>query len=156
MARTTTRIPQVTNGNEIAADNNSGDHLNRLIKTQKKAVGKPKEKKVAERPKAASNECGIKKQYLKSACKVTFMLPESLATDAKTVCIAGDFNGWDVHAHPMQKTKTGHYAATLVLDPGKEYQFKYVIDGERWANAPCADSYVPSPYCDSENAVIIV
>jgi hypothetical protein len=41
------------------------------------------------------------------------------------------------------------------LEPGHDYQFRYLVDGETWLNDPAADKYVPNPF-GSENSVVIV
>lgn len=116
------------------------------------ALKKPKPRKTAE------TSAGIKKEYLKSrnACKVTFRLPRVGAPDAKTICIVGDFNNWNIYANPMKRLKRGDYTITLELVPGREYQFRYLIDDSRWENDWNADKYVKNPYGDSDNSVIIV
>jgi 1,4-alpha-glucan branching enzyme len=73
-------------------------------KTAKTAAKKkPVEKSVSKETTVVS--VGIKKEYLKSrkTCKVTFRLPRIAATDAKSVCIVGDFNNWNLYANPMKK-----------------------------------------------------
>jgi 1,4-alpha-glucan branching enzyme len=107
---------------------------------------------------ARSVSGGIKKEYLKSkkTCKVTFKLPRIAAPKAKDVCIVGDFNSWNIYANPMKKLKTGDYTITLELEPGREYQFRYLIDGAKWENDWNADKYVRSPFGDSDNSVIVV
>ena len=117
-------------------------------------------KKMAKKPAskgATVMSVGIKKEYFKSrkTCKVTFRLPKIAATDAKSVCIVGDFNGWSIHANAMKKLRNGDYTLTLELEPGKEYQFRYLIDECRWENDWNADKYVKSPYGDSDNSVIV-
>ncbi len=101
---------------------------------------------------------GIKREYLKTknVCKVTFRLPKIAAPDAQDVCIVGDFNNWTMHANPMRKLKKGGYTLTLNLEPGSEYQFRYLIDGTRWENDWNADKYVNNPYGDSDNSVIVI
>jgi len=100
----------------------------------------------------------IKKQYLKKKpiCKVTFRLPKEASNAAKTVHVVGDFNGWDTHATPMKKLKNGDFSATLDLDMYKEYQFRYLKDSKHWENDWDADKYVPTPFGDSENSVVVV
>ncbi len=95
----------------------------------------------------------LKKSYSKSndKCKVTFTCP---ANDAESVTVAGDFNDWDTHATPMKKGKNG-FSATLELEPGREYQYRYFVNGSRWENDNEADNYVPSPYYDSHNCVVV-
>jgi 1,4-alpha-glucan branching enzyme len=101
---------------------------------------------------------GLKKQYLKTrnACKVTFKLPKAAATDAKSVSVVGDFNNWNISAHPMRKLKSGDYTVTLDLEPGREYQFRYFIDESKWDNDWNADKYVQSPFAGNDNSVVIV
>jgi len=101
---------------------------------------------------------GLKKQYLKTrnACKVTFKLPKAAAADAKSVCVVGDFNNWDISSNPMRRLKSGDYTVTLDLEPGREYQFRYFIDESKWGNDWNADKYVQSPYAGNDNSVVIV
>ena len=100
----------------------------------------------------------IRKQYLKSRplCKATFRIPEEMGTSAKTAHIVGEFNDWKFFATPMKKLKSGAFAATLELEPGREYQFRYLLDKEIWENESDADKSVPTGYGDSDNSVIII
>lgn len=97
----------------------------------------------------------IKKQFLKSkpVCKATFTLPVEAAPDAKSVQLVGDFNAWSVeNAVEMKKQKDG-FKAVLELESGKEYEFRYLIDGEKWENDWEADKYVASPF-GTNNSVV--
>jgi 1,4-alpha-glucan branching enzyme len=100
----------------------------------------------------------LKKRYLKSKpiCKVTFELPRKAAPGAEYVGLAGEFNGWDPQASPLIRKKNGDFNITLELAPGREYQFRYVIDGENWENDWQADRYVPSEIPGVENSVVAV
>lgn len=98
----------------------------------------------------------MKKQFLKSkpVCKVTFELPRDAAGSAQSVSVVGEFNGWKTEATPMRRQRGGSFKVTLDLDTGREYQFRYLIDGKRWENDRSADRYVPSPFADAENGVV--
>ena len=100
----------------------------------------------------------LKKKYLKSkpVCKVSFSLPKDVAETASKVALVGDFNEWDSSANPMKKLKNGSFTSTLDLTSGKEYEFRYLVDGEQWVNDTVADAYVPTVYGDSENSVVAV
>jgi len=100
----------------------------------------------------------VKKQYLKSkpVCKVTFGLPGEVSDSAVTAHIVGEFNDWDIKATPMKKLKNGAFTVTIDLERGEEYQFRYLIDETKWENASNADRYVPTPYGDCENSVVVV
>jgi 1,4-alpha-glucan branching enzyme len=105
-----------------------------------------------------TTDYGIKKQYLKSrnACKVTFKLSRIATPQADKVCIAGEFNNWNTRATPMKKLKSGDFSITLELEPGREYQFRYLIDDARWENDWNADAYVRNPYGYCDNSVVLV
>ncbi len=98
----------------------------------------------------------IKKEFLKSkpVCKVTFRLSSEEANEAKAISLLGEFNDWDAASTPMAKLKDGSFKATLDLESGREYQFRYLVDGTEWKNDPEADKQVRSPFGNSDNSVI--
>lgn len=100
----------------------------------------------------------LKKKYLKTKpiCKVSFSLPKDAAKMANKVYIVGEFNDWDIAANPMKKLKNGSFTSTIDLPAGKEYQFRYLIDGEKWENDWYADRYVPTGFGDADNSVVVV
>lgn len=100
----------------------------------------------------------IKKQYLKKdgVCKITFSLIEDI-NGIENVRIPGDFNNWDINCEPMKKLKTGEFTQTINLEPGKAYQFKYLINETVWVNDQEADQLVPNGYGpDDFNSLIIL
>ncbi len=99
----------------------------------------------------------LKKQFdaKKHSCKVTFTITEDLTNSANKINLAGDFNNWDIESIPMKKLKGGEFSASVELKNGKEYEFKYLINGNSWLNDINADKYVPNVF-HSENSVVIV
>ncbi|MBE2271001.1 MAG: isoamylase early set domain-containing protein [Anaerolinea sp.] len=97
----------------------------------------------------------LKKQYLKTknVCKVTFSLPA--AVQGETVYIVGDFNNWDEKAMPMKRQKDGSFTVTLELEKGRDYQFRYLVNGTDWHNDWEADRYVVNPF-SGDNSVVVV
>ena len=98
----------------------------------------------------------ISKKFLKSkpVCKATFTLPVEAAPEAENVKIVGDFNEWNLEdGIKMKKQKNGIFKAIVDLEAGKEFQFRYLIDGEAWENYWEADAYVATPF-GSENSVV--
>ena len=92
----------------------------------------------------------LKKTYLKSrkVWKVDFELPKGecpQGVKARRVNLTGDFNNWKKSATPMTLHKDA-YTASLELDPGHEYQFRYLINGKVWCNDWRADAYVPNVF----------
>ncbi len=100
----------------------------------------------------------IHKQYLKSrpVCKVTFRLPKEEVPNAGHVNLVGEFNGWRENATPMKQLKDGTFKALVEIEPGSEYEFRYLVDDNNWKNDAEADKYVPAPFPDAENSVVIV
>jgi 1,4-alpha-glucan branching enzyme len=100
----------------------------------------------------------LKKQYIKSrkVVKVTFEVPEAELPEAKveSVHLVGEFNDWDRTATPMTRRKGGIFRVTLGLEPGREYQFRYLVNGEHWCNDWHADAYVPGDFGE-DNCVVV-
>ncbi len=102
----------------------------------------------------------IKKKYVQARdiSKITFELSKfEIPGDlqAETVHLVGDFNNWDHSATPMKYLQKGTFQAILELEPGRDYQFRYLINGETWCNDWEADDYVLSEY-GADNCVIKV
>jgi len=99
----------------------------------------------------------IEKKFMKAkpVCKVKFSLSGEQYKSASSILLVGDFNHWQIGETPLKKAKTGVWSATLDLESGKEHQFRYLIDGERWENDPDADKYVSGGF-GSDNSVIVL
>lgn len=100
----------------------------------------------------------IEKKILRKnqVCKVKFCLPKEVVREANSAHLVGDFNNWDGSQTPMKKTKDGSYTVTIELKTGREYQFRYLIDDQRWENDLNADNFVPNGFGDSYNSVLSV
>ena len=97
----------------------------------------------------------IEKKVLKAkpVCKVKFSLSGDQYTSVSSILLLADFNNWQMGETPLKKAKTGVWSVSLDLETGREYQFRYLIDGTNWENDPEADKFVPSGL-GSENSVI--
>ena len=73
---------------------------------------------------------------------------------AKTVFLAGDFNGWDGEARRLKRVRKGQdaFVAVMDLDPGT-YEFKYVVDGE-WRCCPASPRV--GNVLGGENSIVVV
>jgi 1,4-alpha-glucan branching enzyme len=100
----------------------------------------------------------IKKQYLKnkSICKVTFRLQLEGINKAKSVHLVGDFNQWNSKLNPMTRLKDGSFKTVIELATGQEYQFRYLLNNDTWENDSEADNYLPNPFGNADNSVIVV
>jgi len=97
----------------------------------------------------------IKKQFIKSrnVVKLTFELPRE--TEAETVQLLADFNGWKPAA--FSRLKNGKWQLVQEVEPGREYQFRYrLVQGgaeQRYENDAEADAVVPNDQ-GTTNAVV--
>lgn len=98
----------------------------------------------------------IHKSYVevegRAVARVTFSLPDTLWADR--VMLVGDFNDWDIRAHPFSRTRAGGWVITLDLEPRRAYQFRYLQGKDQWMNEPHADACVHNVY-GSDNSVVI-
>lgn len=74
--------------------------------------------------------------------KVTFSIPTEWLD--RPTSVVGDFNDWDPTATPLRK-KGSLRSATVVLDEGGQYAFRYLDSDGRWHDDPAADSISPNP-----------
>ncbi len=100
----------------------------------------------------------LKKDYskTKNACKVTFTLPKEAAQEAKEVRVVGDFNNWAWEQGLVLKASKTEFSGAIELAAGRNYEFRYLIDNQRWENDWAADAYVPSPFDGINNSLISV
>ena len=84
---------------------------------------------------------------------VTFTLPAEVQADSVALC--GEFNEWSAENIRLARDGDGSWRATVALEPGHPYHYRYLLDGERWENAWQADGYVPNSY-GSEDSVVFV
>lgn len=55
---------------------------------------------------------------------------------ALSVSVCGDFNGWSASSNPLSRDESGIWKCSMKsLSPGK-YEYKFVIDHERWIEDP--------------------
>ncbi len=99
----------------------------------------------------------LKKKFSKDKkkCTVTFIVQPKAAGNAKIINIAGDFNSWSSTATPLEKKKDGSFSVDIELDADREYQFRYLLDGSKWENDWNADKYIPAPYSNADNSVVV-
>jgi 1,4-alpha-glucan branching enzyme len=75
--------------------------------------------------------------------------------EARSVAVAGSFNGWSASSHALAREGTSHIWTIVVpLMPG-EHLFMFVIDGNRWITPPLADDFVDDGF-GSQNGMVLV
>ena len=86
----------------------------------------------------------------KDMVKITFKQPK-LDTHGPT-SVVGDFNGWDPTVTTM--STTGQYrAASVIVQHGSRYAFRYLDHDAGWFNDEAADAYEPNGFGD-DNCVV--
>lgn len=72
--------------------------------------------------------------------------------EAKSVQVAGTFNGWDFKRTPLRKG-AGGWNTTLWLPPGR-YEYRFVVDGT-WMNDPKERDSTPNQFGGTNSVVVI-
>jgi hypothetical protein len=54
------------------------------------------------------------------------------------------------------RRKSGSFNVTVDLESGRDYQYRYLIDGARWKNDSHADRYQGTHIVGVENSVVQV
>ncbi len=71
--------------------------------------------------------------------RITF---EVEASPDSEVFVAGSFNDWDPGKKKLRfKKSAGIHSITMLLDRGKQFEYKYVVDGD-WCVDPNNDEVV--------------
>jgi hypothetical protein len=77
------------------------------------------------------------------------------ASGARTVSVAGDFNGWSVDAGALRDVDgTGVWRGLIAVTPGV-HKYMFVVDGEEWVTDPTAERYVDDGF-GMRNALLAV
>ena len=82
--------------------------------------------------------------------KITFSLEN---IEAQQVYLVGDFNGWDVGAHPMKHSGNGKWKKQLVLPQG-QFEYKFLAD-DQWLSDPNNERTCPNCF-GTKNSVVNV
>jgi hypothetical protein len=82
--------------------------------------------------------------------KVTFDIP--VDGTEPPVSVVGDFNGWNPAATPLVR-RGRTLRASVVLDAGRRYAFRYLADGGRWFNDDAADDYEPNDFGGRDSVI---
>lgn len=91
------------------------------------------------------------------ATKVTFTLSADVVADASSGLLLGEFNNWDYNnGISLKKQKDGSMKATASLEPGRTYQYRFLLNDGRWVNDQNAEQYFYAEGFNVENCVITV
>ena len=76
------------------------------------------------------------------------------APTARSVAVAGDFNGWSPQTVLADADGDGVWTGRVALKPGV-HQYMFVIDGSQWMTDPEADRYADDGF-GNRNAVLVL
>ena len=93
----------------------------------------------------------IKSRGAKGKARVTFTVDPRVGAQAAAVC--GEWNDWSADADVMRRDAKGGFSVTVVLDAGRTYRFRYLLDGQRWDNDWAADAYVRNKFGGDDSVV---
>jgi len=74
---------------------------------------------------------------------------------AKSVSLAGEFNHWDTTNTALVRDSDGLWQTELVVPPPGLYQYKFLINGERWVEDPSNGMKAPDNY-GGLNSVLVI
>lgn len=89
--------------------------------------------------------------------KITFTLPAEALGNATGAVLLGDFNDWNFDKGiSLSVQPDGTLAATVELEAGKSYQYRFLLSDGTWVNDWAAQQYVHDAAFGVENSLIIV
>jgi hypothetical protein len=137
-------VGKIFSSSNIPANHMYNNDFEYIIQQKTEKISGPGIYGPGRRPPKLPNKLGFIKQYNEngSKCKVTFRLLREAAKNPQNVAIVGDFNGWDASQSPMTRLANGDFVITMELNSGKEFKFRYLIDGRRWEIDWHADKFV--------------
>lgn len=75
--------------------------------------------------------------------------------EAKTVSLAGSFNGWDVQKTRLSRNDQGLWLVEINAPASGQYEYKFVVNGQRWIEDPSNGRKVPDNH-GGLNSVITI
>ena len=74
---------------------------------------------------------------------------------AESVAVAGDFNGWNHLARPLTRNSAGLWSTEIVGPQAGRFEYKFVIDGNRWLEDPSNGMKTPDTF-GGLNSVLLI
>src|ERR1044072_4265531 len=84
--------------------------------------------------------------------RLTFVFHDD---SAHSVSVAGDFNGWSRVATPLKRNQSGLWFTEIVVPGTGRFEYKFIINGQRWIEDPSNGMKVPNNY-GGLNSVLVL
>lgn len=94
----------------------------------------------------------IQCQPVKGTTTVKATFTVALDGHGDPMALVGEFNGWDPTANPLTR-RPGARRASVVVESGRRYAFRYLAGGGEWFNDEAADDY-ESNGMGGENSIL--
>lgn len=89
--------------------------------------------------------------------QIVFTLPAQALGTATGAILLGDFNNWSIdEAIELTPQQDGTWAANVLLQEGKTYEYRFLLNNGQWVNDAAAQNYIHKPEFDAVNSVIAV
>ncbi|HET6893428.1 MAG TPA: S8 family serine peptidase [Pyrinomonadaceae bacterium] len=75
--------------------------------------------------------------------------------EAQSVSLAGDFNAWDAPSVKLAKDGEGLWQTQIAAPPPGVYQYKFLVDGDRWLEDPSNGMKAPDNF-GGMNSVLVI
>ena len=75
--------------------------------------------------------------------------------DAKSVSLAGDFNGWDPLVAPLKRNGSGLWTTEIIAPRAGRFEYKFIVNGQRWIEDPSNGMKAPDNY-GGLNSVLVI
>ncbi|MGH2521227.1 MAG: isoamylase early set domain-containing protein [Anaerolineales bacterium] len=92
-----------------------------------------------------------KRKMGKGKVRVTFTMPP--LEDVNQLNLVGDFNNWSITETPLKRNADGSWSVALTLEADKQYQYRYLANGQEWHNDWQADAYAPNEF-GADNSLV--
>lgn len=101
------------------------------------------------------NNCMIHRQSINGGgqSQITFILPANYRH--LPISVVGDFNQWNPAAHPFHRCSNGSYRASIILNHGQRYAFRYLSANGEWFNEGMADAFEENGF-GRDNSVLVL
>ncbi|HJP92186.1 MAG TPA: S8 family serine peptidase [Pyrinomonadaceae bacterium] len=74
---------------------------------------------------------------------------------AESVAVASDFNGWDHRTTPLIRNGSGLWSTEIAVTRAGRFEYKFVIDGQRWIEDPSNGMKTPDSYGGLNSFIVI-
>jgi serine protease AprX len=74
---------------------------------------------------------------------------------AESVSVAGDFNGWDRLATPLERNGSGLWSTRINVPHSGRFEYKFIVNGNRWIEDPSNGMKAPDNYGGLNSVVVL-